>query len=175
MNILTGLTYFLTIKPRLKRIKKLLPEAEVYPCGSRYVCNPPVFFTDIDFLVYSELPLEASLLAAGYVKSGFMDYSGFTLNNSQDDFTTWRKGIINLIVTPSSAYKDGFIVATHLCKKFNVRQKYQRIVIYELLRGTTSYEELEFGQHESFMFSEVIRRARALCGPHRLTMLKAYQ
>jgi hypothetical protein len=127
VQLLSTLIFHLTIKPRLDYLKKLLPEAEIYPCGSRYVCNPPVLSTDVDFLVFSRTELREKLTSMGYRKtSGY--YPGA-------NFLSWRKGAINLIVTGNVEEANSFNLATHICKAWNVRDKWNRLIIYEKLRN----------------------------------------
>lgn len=132
MRVLQEVAYWLTIWPRLKRLKKLLPNAKIYPCGSRYVCNPPVMHTDVDFLVYSEAGVSRKLEAAGWDNATWQDYCG---NISADDsFVSWRKGSVNLIVMTSKRGADRFNVATHISRAYNIRPKYARVLVYEALR-----------------------------------------
>lgn len=134
MSLLQKLAYHLTIKPRLNRLKKLLPEARIHPAGSRYVCSPPVMRTDIDFLVYTEKSTETflTLVEAGYKKSEVASYRGMT---DSSEFDAWRKGAVNLIVTSSLHYAETFQTATSICKTYNVREKWHRVIIHETLRG----------------------------------------
>lgn len=133
MALLQKLVYHLTIKPRLNKLKRLLPEASIHPTGSRYVCSPPVMFTDIDFLIYTEVSIAGVLILTGYKESEITDkYNGLTLTG---DFQAWRKGNINLIVTSSRKYAETFHTATHICKLHNVRVKFDRIIVHETLRG----------------------------------------
>ena len=130
MSLLQKLVYHLTIKPRLNKLKKLLPEAIIQPTGSRYVCDPPVMGTDIDFLVYSEVDVDSTLLVAGYAKT-ILQYP-----MDGDQFNAWRRNKENLIVTSSVKYAEGFHTATHICKTKNIRSKFARVLIHEALRGT---------------------------------------
>lgn len=127
--------YWLTVRPRLNRLKRLLPDAEIYPCGSRYVCNPPVLLTDIDFLVYCEAEIGLELGRTGYSYSTFQGY----FHSGHSDFISWRKGSINLIVTHSKKYMVDHNLATSICKTKNIRAKYHRIIIHEALRGNTVF------------------------------------
>lgn len=136
MSYLQDFIYWATIKPRLKKLQRLLPEAKIYPAGSRYVCNPPRFFTDVDFVVYSEHAVEDILYTNKYKKSSWSDYRGVHLTyGAEGEFTAWRRGRINLIVALTWNYAERFNVATHICRSRNIREKWQRIVVHEALRG----------------------------------------
>lgn len=128
--MLNKLVYWLTIKPRLNRLQRILPKAKIYPCGSRYVCNPPVFFTDIDFLVYSKTPVIEVLTALGFSVS-FHKY----FITSCDNFLVWRKGVINLITSMDVDFANRWNVCTHISKSENLTDKADRIMVYEALRG----------------------------------------
>lgn len=132
MGVWNKLVWHLTIAPRLRRLQRLLPQAGVYPTGSRYICDPPYLWTDIDFLVYCPINLDDRLVAAGYTKSHFSNYG---LLSSADDFDAWRKGKVNLIVTQKKEYADSFVAATHWCKQRNTLSKLVRVFVHEAFRG----------------------------------------
>lgn len=163
-KLLSDIAYYWTIAPRLKRLQRLLPEAKIYPAGSRYVCSPPKWFTDIDFLVYGEIS-NSILALAGYKESTFDGYFG-----PVDDFTAWRKGSINLVVSSKLKYVTSFNLATHICKSFNVMKKFYRIVIHQTLRGDTSFHvyhwELE---------PQVRMLLINMIGPHGAAIRAAYR
>jgi hypothetical protein len=125
------LVYWLTIKPRLYVLNKQLPGIDIWPSGSRYTCSPPPMFTDIDFLVHADV-IDARLLFLGFKPSIRNEYH----TTSEDwPFRSWRRGNVNLIVTPSKKFVDYFRVSTHICKKWNVRSKLARVAIFEGTRG----------------------------------------
>ena len=80
--------------------------------GSAYICDPPVTNTDKDFVV---------LAKPGYEQ--FLSDKGFTYSMSEQEydslgeFTSWRKGSTNLIVTPA----------------LNLRSKYDRIALFQCI------------------------------------------
>lgn len=139
--MMSTLVYWLSIKPRLKRLQRLLPEASIHPTGSRYVCSPPVLSTDIDFLVYSEAQLGKTLVDDGYVQSEFKLYFGNGPVVHPDDFSAWRKSKENLIVTNNRRYAETFQTATYLCKLHNIKLKPSRVIVHECLRGNMKAED----------------------------------
>lgn len=130
MTILSELVYWFTIKPYLWKLQRLLPEAKIHPTGSRYICDPPVMNTDIDFLIYTEKCIDEILIIGNFKKTPFVDY----VNNSPVKFDAWRKGKINLIVTSTLEYTERFQTATYICKMENIKNKWARVCIHEALR-----------------------------------------
>lgn len=122
-------------------------KVDVVPCGSKFVCDPPVVTTDEDYLVWSSVKLDEYLRAAGFVDdAGLQQAPGSsrpTWGESDPDlrFTSWKKGDINLIVTESEEFALKHECATRLCQKFNVLGKQDRIAVYQaILYG--SFEKL---------------------------------
>lgn len=168
MSIMSKLVWAFSINPNLKKLKTLLPDAEVYPTGSRYICDPPRLGTDIDFLIYCKTDLDQRLFDAGYVKSEFNNYLGVP---SADDFNAWRKGKVNLIVTRKRAFADTFTAATHWCKKRNLCVKIIRVSVHEMFRGNdVNLSEIYLPGNEadkSFL--------KSLIGPYGYVIVKAYR
>lgn len=134
MSLWNRLAYGLTIAPRLRRLKLQFPDAIIFPTGSRYVCDPAPITTDVDFLVY--VPGRMSLVNSdlefyGYQKSDWKEYHG----SDKGEFTSWRRGPVNLIVTSSRKYALTFHTATHICKEYNVKSKYDRVLVHEWVSG----------------------------------------
>jgi hypothetical protein len=132
MTLLQKLVYGLTIKPRMEKLQKLLPEAKIHPVGSRYVCSPPVMGTDIDFLVLvkSYDDAYAAVIDAGYIKTTDID----KYIDAGENFITWRCGVVNLIMSNDRVFVEGFHTAAHLCRKFNLRIKDERIQVHAAFR-----------------------------------------
>jgi len=133
---LSYLAWHLTIKPRLKRIQREFPGAKVYPTGSRYVCDPPHFDTDVDFLVYSSCagtPITPKLTFFETLTA--LPYRKTTLHYQDNrEFQAYRRGVVNLIVTSDARFAERFIAATHYCKQYNLHNKMDRILIHEAFR-----------------------------------------
>lgn len=122
------LVYNLTIKPRLRWLKKVFPEGHIHPVGSRYICNPPILSTDIDFLMYSK-----KYSIADIEKQGFKMASIQYLNNKH--FTSFRRGKINLVFVDDAKSAENFLIATHISKLFNLTNKESRVAVHELLQN----------------------------------------
>jgi len=166
------LVYAVTIAPRVARLQRLLPDASIHPCGSRAVCDPPVFGTDVDFLIYSEALIVEKLTKAKYeMVSLSVDY----FQSPEKDWekrTVWRKGVINLIVTQSEKFRDRWNISTHICRKYNLRQKSHRILVYETLRGNFNPE---YWQPEYLPPPEVLNLLKNINGPYGEAIYAAYR
>lgn len=104
------------------------PEVEAIPMGSRFVCDPPVMDTDIDYCLYSPVGIDSILTEMGFDSNGFAAYRKGV---NDGVFTSWRRGDINLVVTHDTESFEKYKIATHICKKLNVRSKPDRIMVYD--------------------------------------------
>lgn len=170
---LNDIAYWLTIRPRLNRLKKLLPGAVIFPAGSRYVCNPPVMHTDVDFLIYvpniKTTNTEWLLTCCKYKESLMSDYR---MTFATKPITCFRRGVVNLIVTWNEDYYRGFRTATHICKRFNVRHKMERVTVHEALNGAFDKGH-DFWELKSY--PELQQLILNFCGPHGATYHKVYR
>lgn len=166
-NLWSDFIFDLTIRPRMERVKRLLPNAKVYPCGSRYVCMPPVLTTDIDFLVYSETEVGVPLMNAGYELTPFKDYG---ISNGR--FFSYRKGVINLIVTADQKFAEQHNMCTHFCRLHNVRNKFTRVMIYEIIRENA---DADVNYLTNIASPKVISFLRNMKSPHREVIYQAYR
>lgn len=177
MSLLNNIAYFLTIKPRMMYLKKLLPEAKIRPAGSRYVCNPPHYGTDVDFLVYSGVPIHGKLTSMGYRETPWKDYFG------QEDgkFRSWRRRSVNLVVTTDLKYAESFDTGAYLAKKYNLRRKAQRVFVHEVLRGGYKQPEIErerrkhAGRDFSRGHGELLDLLAGFASPYGYALMKAYR
>lgn len=100
---------------------------EVEPTGSSYICNPPVVDTDIDFVVYS--PTLAKLhewcVVNGF-KTNFEDYA-------IEEFRSYKRGVINLIVTNDATFYKRSVKATEVARQLNLLDKQQRIDLFDFV------------------------------------------
>lgn len=107
----------------------------LYSCltGSTYVCNPPVTTTDIDFmyLVYDLEETTSYLKTQGWTMCGVNEYTGKNISQ----WSAFRKGKINLLITDNSDYFDKFEAATELAKKRNLLNKRDRIRLFGIILG----------------------------------------
>lgn len=108
--------------------------SEAYPTGSKFICNPPVLDTDEDWVVYTEEPklFHSELHKEGYTTS---QYYYRRLGTAFKAFRSPHSNL-NLIITPHKAWYDRFVEATDIAKSENLRDKTERVRLFELvLRG----------------------------------------
>lgn len=164
--MLNSLAYWLTIAPRKRALQRLLPEARIHPAGSRYVCDPPVMNTDIDFLVYSETHINGKLVLGGYKMTSLEEYA-HVIDKSK--FKCWRRGKVNLIVTHDRPFAEAFQTGTYISRVFNVGAKRTRVVIHGTLRGEDW--AFEFANTNP----QIVQLLEKFSGPNGNTMHKAYR
>lgn len=93
--------------------------------GSREICDPPPLGTDEDFICKSRPSFkEERLEALEFSRCSLLEYEG-------DKFTAWRRGDVNLIITPCDAFYARFVLATDLAKRLNLLDKSDRIALFE--------------------------------------------
>ena len=121
--------------------------AIVVPVGSRVTCNPPPTDTDEDYLVLvKDKPAAvAGLKALGFEYSAdpekMAKYEAMN-ETAQWSFTSLWFGDVNYIVTDSQFFFERFLTATHVCKKLNLLDKADRIMVFEAVRGGSFYKEV---------------------------------
>ena len=100
---------------------------EVGLTGSSYICNPPVTNTDIDFVIYSQdWDKLHNWCEQNAFKTNFEDYE-------LEEFRSYKRGIINLIVTNDATFYKRFVKATEVAKKLNLLDKQQRIDLFDFV------------------------------------------
>ena len=111
--------------------------ARVEPVGSRVVCDPPPVDTDADFLCLAKLgtsrDVEGILSSLSYEIGGSRDPLEdplAALLSMSPEFTSYRRGEINLIVTESPVFFQRFLAATHVAKRLNLLNKDDRIALH---------------------------------------------
>lgn len=104
-----------------------------YPTGSRFICNPPVMNTDIDYLV---------LVNNRKTYEKFLQTQGFTscLEDPESQYpeesgwSAWRKGELNLMVSDDIVWYLRSVAVTHLAKEMNLWKKSDRIDLFATVR-----------------------------------------
>lgn len=96
-----------------------------HPTGSNYICDPPVTDTDVDWVVLvtdrGKVITELDHLGWDYT----YDYVG-----GHGDFTSVRRGEINLILVDDKKEFDLWVKATEEAKRLNLRNKQERIDLF---------------------------------------------
>jgi hypothetical protein len=115
----------------------MFPETHLFrrvvPVGSRVICNPPPTDTDADYLCLVVLggaeDAQVALRSAGYVNGGSDDPLALLLE-PEKEFTSYKKGEINLIVTESPEFFRRFLAATVVSTRLNLLKKDDRIALH---------------------------------------------
>lgn len=106
----------------------------VDPCGSRVTCRPAPMNTDEDWLVdiHWSFWSKAAAVRSVLVDHGFRK-EGKTYEGQGQAFESWRKGEVNLIVTPDAEFARKHRLATHVCKKLNLLNKEDRVLVFQAI------------------------------------------
>lgn len=96
--------------------------------GSRVTCVPAPTDTDEDYLILSANDRTKELREIGFDSSGSPE---FYTGNDNGQFRSWRRGNVNLIITPDSHFHGLFLTATQLAKRFNLLRKEDRIALFQ--------------------------------------------
>lgn len=109
-------------------------------CGSRVTCRPAPTDTDQDVIVLVR-EIESTIVkfgvpvgAAAYASMhGDLLNGGWYLGGSgdqDDDFESWTKGDINLILTADEVFYNRFVAATTVCARLNLLGKEDRKALF---------------------------------------------
>ncbi len=117
---------------------ELVDITAIEPTGSAYTCNPPVLDTDIDFICKVESMPEFKAVA---VDLGWEPYEPDPDSDEEEeydlgdegDFISFRRDDINLIVTQHQSFYDEYVLATSLCKRFNLLEKQDRCDLFSAI------------------------------------------
>jgi hypothetical protein len=112
---------------------------DMFPTGSRVICNPPVLDTDEDWVVLcdSRSLLHYVLVEHGYSKTSKKYY------RVSSKITTYRheKNNFNLIVTDVKDMFDRWREATEIATQENLTNKEDRIKLFELITGRNTHRD----------------------------------
>ncbi len=100
--------------------------------GSRVTCNPAPTDTDQDILVlvediaeWRERMIEGGFEVAGSIPAAEKNVLG------ADQFESYTKDDINLIVTSDAMFFSKFMAATHVAKRLNLLNKNDRKALFQ--------------------------------------------
>jgi hypothetical protein len=122
--------------------------AIIVKVGSRVTCNPPPTDTDEDYLVYVDDLNESvrALLGIGFEYSSTPEQTEKYMSmGSPGCFTSLWFGDLNYIVTSDALFFERFLTATHVCKKLNLMNKEDRILVFSAIRGESYSHEVDGG------------------------------
>lgn len=95
--------------------------------GSAFICNPPITNTDIDFIILSsDWDKLGEWCEQNSFKTNFEDYE-------LEEFRSYKRGPINLIITDDSVWYKKFTTATSLAKQLNLLDKDKRVVLFDFV------------------------------------------
>lgn len=105
------------------------------PVGSRYTCSPPPMNTDEDWLVFlKDVATHLNLEIMGFTAEGDDRYG------DMENFRSYRRDDLNLIVTVKSDFYHSFLVATETAKRFNLLRKHDRIALFRAVLYQEIYD-----------------------------------
>lgn len=104
------------------------------------VYPPPEGDTDLDILVPDDATLINSLIdQAGFVPDSNPNYGEL------GEFTSYRKGKINIIVAHDENFYRKFLLATEVCKALNLPEKTDRVLVHTaIMQGRDSRSGLDY-------------------------------
>lgn len=137
----------------LKEVEVIAPAVlSVMLCGSRVTCVPAPTDTDQDIIVLVK-DIEATAVRACAHSKAYDKYNnsvarplvdaGFVCGGSgsdDDEFESWTKGDINLILTADPEFYDRFVAATTVARRLNLLDKEDRKALFRaVLYSECSY------------------------------------
>ena len=104
--------------------------------GSSYTCDPPVNDTDVDYLVLVQYLWDAILVLKD---TGWILCEGKegAYEDDNDYSITWyavRRQNLNLILTADPGWYQRAVQATTICKRHNILDKDDRIIVFRWIR-----------------------------------------
>ncbi len=105
--------------------------------GSRITCNPAPTNTDQDYLALRPSGRALAWLA----ENGFVTTTDDTYDGLKSEFTSFKKGDVNIIVTVDDTFHSAFMAATHVAKRLNLLNKKDRIALFQAVLYRNQYSE----------------------------------
>lgn len=144
----------LNIEELIDALKPLGVITNWAPVGSRVTCRPAPTNTDADYLLLVGVDgvqlLQADLVEHGWSIGGskpvLVDEVDF---KPDEDFTSFTRGELNLIVTASPLFYNRFLAATEVSKALNIMVKADRISLFQaVLYGKRSGDVPSYLVHQ---------------------------
>lgn len=104
---------------------------DVLPTGSRIICDPPVEGTDFDIVLYMH---NTDFDEAVAKLEPLEFYSNNDYGIGEENFSSHRRGDINVIVVYSTTLFDAWCMATDVATELNVTDKQDRATLFELIK-----------------------------------------
>ena len=134
----------------IEKLRKEGQLTEISPTGSREICTPAPTNTDEDYIAFTSdnEVTQQNLMDNGWIVEGKPD---FYTGKDAGQFQSYRKGSLNLIVTPEYAFYRLFVSATHLAKRFNLLKKADRIALFQVVLYNVDPFHLEEDESDNSM------------------------
>lgn len=102
--------------------------------GSTYICNPPPLDTDIDNLILLKSidPLKLRKVFQILMDNGWNGNEEYMSAHSSE-FHSFKKDNLNVIFTTSKLFYNDFRLAASVCKKLNLLDKEDRIMVHDAI------------------------------------------
>src|SRR3990167_5615191 len=102
----------------------------IEPVGSRITCSPAPTDTDEDWLclLYPNMDVQGfyeALDTDGWAHSSY--------DTQASDFSSYKKGELNVLVITDPVYFEKFMTATKLAKQFNLLKKEDRVALFQAI------------------------------------------
>jgi hypothetical protein len=136
-----------------------LAEIQAYPrikamchTGSREICNPAPTDTDDDWLVLIDPEdkdhfydwFRAAVHDGELMPMDQMwEIGGSHIDGRESEFTSYRKGEFNIIMTTDPLFYQYFEAATTVAKKLNLLDKEDRIMLFNAVMSGKKYDPVE--------------------------------
>lgn len=117
---------------------KSLKCRQVYMCGSQVTCEPPPEDTDEDWLAlfYDEESMLQTIDRLCFEE----EFECETTTYATTEFFSLRKDSLNLLMTASEDFYSRHRRATALCKLLNLKDKGERIALFQVILYDKEYE-----------------------------------
>lgn len=116
---------------------------EVYQTGSRVICKQPPADSDDDWVLLDlhngTVPVPQFLAMHGYKQDVWHEMDD-RYGDAEDRFpvASWRNEKVNIIVTHSPRFFDLTKLATDIARRFNIRERDERVWLFHAIRGGVS-------------------------------------
>lgn len=108
--------------------------------GSAAYCQKP---HDVDFVVLVASRSRLADLAKALCGSGWRDCGAYGIGGRVGDcWHTVRRGNLNLILTDSRRFFDGFVLSTEVCKVLRLESREDRVAVHDVVRDRKPASEV---------------------------------
>ena len=110
------------------------PVENIFACGSRIVCNPPALNTGEDWMLLIKKHHEYIV----YLKLKELNFSICSFHFAENEnnkfcYFSYKRGLLNILVTYDIHFYLKFFLATKLAKRKNLLDKNDRIKLFQVV------------------------------------------